>query len=276
MTKLLVSCGLVAALATLSSCLVTEYCTSTDDCTAPQICSRTTGRCEFECRVDGECPSGFVCEGHRCIQSSAPNDGGADAAPIDATADVGTGGAPSDAGQGSCPSDMVKVALSCVDRYEAARNDATDSTQGAGAIAVSKKGVLPWFSVGLAEARAACAAAGKRLCRLDEWIRACSGPTGTVYAYGNAYEPTTCNGIDAFGGSYWKAVPTGSFPACVSAEGLYDVNGNVWELADTNDGLEHFRGGAYNCSDSAALHRCDHDGTWGPSARGFRCCKDPE
>jgi formylglycine-generating enzyme required for sulfatase activity len=57
---------------------------------------------------------------------------------------------------------------------------------------------------------------------------------------------------------------------------VYDINGNVWELADTNDGLEHFRGGAYNCSDSEALHRCDHDGTWGPSARGFRCCKDPE
>ncbi|MCU0694734.1 MAG: hypothetical protein MUF54_25430 [Polyangiaceae bacterium] len=52
------------------------------------------------------------------------------------------------------------------------------------------------------------------------------------------------------------------------------MSGNVWELADTQDGVEHFRGGAYNCADSEALHRCDHDGTWGPSAKGFRCCKD--
>jgi len=49
----------------------------------------------------------------------------------------------------------------------------------------------------------------------------------------------------------------------------------VWELTDSTDGLEHFRGGAYNCGNSMALHRCDHDGTWGPSARGFRCCAAP-
>jgi formylglycine-generating enzyme required for sulfatase activity len=69
-------------------------------------------------------------------------------------------------------------------------------------------------------------------------------------------------------------MPTASFPGCVDAYGALDVNGNVWELVDTTDGLAHYRGGAYNCSDSEALHRCDHDGTWNPSARGFRCCQD--
>jgi hypothetical protein len=53
------------------------------------------------------------------------------------------------------------------------------------------------------------------------------------------------------------------------------MNGNVWEVVHSTDGQDHFRGGAYNCLDSEALHRCDYDATWGPSARGFRCCATP-
>jgi formylglycine-generating enzyme required for sulfatase activity len=75
-------------------------------------------------------------------------------------------------------------------------------------------------------------------------------------------------------GAAFRVMPTGSFPDCVNAYGVYDINGNVWEIVDTDDGLEHFRGGAYNCGDSEMLHKCDYDATWGPSAKGFRCCKD--
>jgi formylglycine-generating enzyme required for sulfatase activity len=205
---------------------------------------------------------------------------------------------------GDCPSDMVKVTGFCMDRYEASRSDATDSWQGSSEVASSTAGVMPWFPVTLLQARSACQAAGKRLCQLQEWVQGCTGSANTVYSYGNIYHPTTCNGIDAFCycdspacsglsqcpyphcfsqsssegpgpcGAQFRAVPTGSFPACVSEYGAYDVNGNVWELADSTDGLEHFRGGAFNCGNSEALHRCDHDGSWGPSARGFRCCSD--
>jgi len=192
-----------------------------------------------------------------------------------------------------------------MDIYEASHADATSFSTGSLPLASSSAGVLPWFPVTLPQARSACESAGKRLCRLDEWIEGCSGPSDTTYSYGDIYDPTVCNGIDTFCdcagtacgqllncpyphcyhlasveggpcGASFHAVPTGSFSGCVSPYGAYDVNGNVWELADTQDGLEHFRGGAYNCLDSQALHRCDHDGTWGPSARGFRCCKDPE
>lgn len=203
-----------------------------------------------------------------------------------------------------CPPEMVRVDSFCMDRYEASHADATAVSIGTSPVAASLPGVLPWFSVTLPEARAACVAAGKRLCRLDEWVQGCSGSAGTVYAYGNTYDPVICNGIDTFCqcdsqacsslaqcpyphcfnspsvqgpgpcGASFHVLPTGSFASCVSEYGAYDVNGNVWELADSDDGLEHFRGGAYNCADSEALHRCDHDGTWGPSARGFRCCKD--
>lgn len=228
-------------------------------------------------------------------QDSGPDGSGPD---VDPDADDG------------CPDDMVRVQASsvdfCMDVYEASRADATAYSQGILPYATSREGVLPWFPVDLATARDGCAAAGKRLCGLDEWVEGCSGPAGLVYGYGNTYDPVICNGIDTFCdcggaacgglstcpyphcynqsspegggpcGAAFHVEPTGAFPDCISPYGVFDINGNVWELADTDDGLEHFRGGAFNCGDSVALHRCDHDGTWNPSAKGFRCCKDPE
>jgi hypothetical protein len=199
-----------------------------------------------------------------------------------------------------CPTEMVLVDSSfCMDLYEASRPDATRTSEGRStARAVSKKGVLPWQGVNLSTARAACKAAGKYLCRLQQWIKACQGPARTVYGYGNTYKPARCNGIDKYCdcsatgpcakvtpcpytacyftcGANFRVDPTGISSGCKSSWGIYDINGNVWELTDTSDGLQHFRGGAFNCGDSRSLHRCDHDGTWGPSAQGFRCCKKP-
>ena len=199
-----------------------------------------------------------------------------------------------------CPVGMVLVGGAlCMDLYEASRPDATKTSEGKSATkAENVKGVLPWQGLNLSTARAACKAAGKRLCKLAEWIVACQGPAKTVYGYGNKYHPTTCNGIDKYCycssgtcatvtpcpyahciDTCWadfKVDPTGASPDCKSVYGIFDINGNVWELADSTDGKEHFRGGAYNCSNSESLHRCDHDGTWGPTARGFRCCANPK
>jgi len=207
----------------------------------------------------------------------------------------------------TCPDDMVLVTnTTCMDKYEASRLDATTISSGMDdSIAKSVAGVLPWnrspngAPLEIATARAACAAADKRLCQPDEWQFACEGPSQLIYSYGDTYNPTTCNGIDTFChcddeecaslevcpfagcrntcGASFHSVPTGSFPNCQSpvAE-LFDITGNVWELVDTTDGSLHYRGGAYNCNDSAALHQCAYDATWGPSAQGFRCCKTPE
>ncbi len=201
-----------------------------------------------------------------------------------------------------CPPEMVRVNDFCMDVYEASHEDATGVLMGASPVAASQPGVLPWYSLdanpttALDTAQAACEAAGKRLCELDEWVVSCTGPDELAYGYGDVYIADICNGIDTFCycdaaacseiescpfphcrstcGAYFHAEPTGAFPDCVNSYGVMDINGNVWELANSTDGLAHYRGGAYNCSDSEALHRCDHDGTWGPSARGFRCCKD--
>jgi formylglycine-generating enzyme required for sulfatase activity len=239
-----------------------------------------------------------------------PTDAAEDASDAGAAEDGGTtedGGTPADAAPPdaalACPSDMVLISDFCMDIYEASHADATAITQGSSAVAASQPGVMPWYSLSatpaeaLATARSACAEAGKRLCTLDEWIESCAGPEGRVYGYGDEYLVEICNGIDTFClcdselcssadpcpyphcwgecGATFHAVPTGSFTDCQNAFSVLDINGNVWELTDTTDGLAHYRGGAYNCSDSEALHRCDHDGSWNPSARGFRCCRDP-
>ena len=76
-------------------------------------------------------------------------------------------------------------------------------------------------------------------------------------------------------GADFHVDPTGSRPTCHSTwttDRVHDINGNVWELTDSTDGLEHFRGGAYNCSNSELFHRCDYIPGWKPAALGFRCC----
>jgi hypothetical protein len=201
---------------------------------------------------------------------------------------------------------MVLVSGSfCMDLYEASRPDATSTSEGTKVGAARNvKGVLPWQMNWLAkpgdnlkEARKACTDAGKYLCKLSQWITACEGPKKLTYCYGNTYQADTCNGIDkhCYCNSTacksirpcpftrceltcladFKVDPTGSSPGCKNHWGVLDITGNVWELADSTDGKEHLRGGAYNCGDSVSLHRCDHDGTWGPTARGFRCCASP-
>jgi hypothetical protein len=306
-------CGLAlwALAAAVAAGCVDERCFADRDCIAPRICDRDEGapdfgRCVLQCSAASDCQPAYECLGHRCLPAMPPDAAAGDApapdappddaAPGDAGADAPAG---DDGGPGACPADMAPGGEGfCIDVYEASRPDATATTQGSAADrATSRPGVLPWQPVTLGTARAACAAAGKRLCRPEEWVAACAGPSGTAYSYGPTYSPTTCNGIDTFCscgagsacagaspcpfphcygtcGASFHVAPTGSFPGCVSAGGLFDVTGNVWELVDSSDGLEHFRGGAYNCSDSEALHRCDYDATWGPSARGFRCCAD--
>jgi hypothetical protein len=243
-------------------CVVARYCFDDKDCEKDQRCNEQ-GRCESTATK---------------TDSFVPPDG---RVPI------------------RCPLPcMVNVDdLFCIDIYEASRPDATETAEGTSSTrAVCKEGVLPWQGVDLATARAACEAAGKYLCKLDDWVIACQGPQRTVYPYGDEYDPVICNGIDSYCtcdtgpcssaspcpyphcfqvcGASFRVDPTGARPGCTNSWGTFDISGNVWELTDTNDGLLHFRGGAYNCSNSAALHRCDHDGTWGPSARGFRCCAD--
>ena len=169
-------------------------------------------------------------------------------------------------------------------------------------VAASEEDVVPQGYISGEVAEVACEAAGKRLCTLDEWMRACGGPDGTTWPYGDTYDADACNDqyegghpvVDYFGTSdgVWDMEHmndpginqqpntvdrTGSNPGCVSAEGIYDLHGNLHEWIDDPDGT--FKGGFYadaelngpGCTYTTTAHTFGyHD-----YSTGFRCCADP-
>jgi hypothetical protein len=213
-------------------------------------------------------------------------------------------------GAGGCPDGMLRVSTFCIDRYEAAlvlvNDDGTTMpwspyfNPGTHRVrAVSVAGVVPQGYVSGEDARAACAEAGKRLCTDAEWLRACQGPAGTTYPYGDTRMTGVCNdhramhpAVELYGTSdpsvfskidnpcidqlHDSAARTGAFAGCVTVEGASDMMGNLHEW--TADPAGTFRGGFYvdtvlngpGCLYATTAHDTHH---WDYST-GFRCCAD--
>ncbi len=199
----------------------------------------------------------------------------------------------------ACPSGMAHIDHFCIDRWEAHLEGRSPYEVPESGVAATAGGVVPQGYISGDVAATACAAAGKRLCSSQEWLRACGGATGTTYPYGDVYDSTACNEgrtghpmEELFGDAVnWmpeqmndprlNQLPnsldrTGANPACVSAEGVYDLHGNLHEWVADADGV--FRGGFYvdavingvGCSYRTTAHsRSYHD-----YSTGFRCCAD--
>ncbi len=166
-------------------------------------------------------------------------------------------------------------------QHEASHPEATsgDGGPGTAARACSRAAVIPWSFLTYAQAARACARAGMRLCRPDEWLEACEGSLSYTYPYGDTYEPLWCNGYD---NGVVAPEPTGTQTSCDSGYGAEDLSGNLreWtadEVDTTSDGrrILRLRGGSY--LDYEAGLTCD----FGSSAYvedsladhvGFRCC----
>lgn len=137
-----------------------------------------------------------------------------------------------------CPADMAQVGQVCVDRYEA--------SVGADGAARSVAGVLPTTALTWPQAVTACEKAGKHLCTDSEWLSNCHGAS---WPWGN--EPPTpgrCALPAADGHGATALMPTGSYPACASPEGVYDLAGNAWEWMTPDPGSRAItakRGGAW-------------------------------
>jgi sulfatase modifying factor 1 len=219
-----------------------------------------------------------------------------------------------DSEPGPCPADMVLIDDGpCMDAYEGALElwsggawvarspyEALDS--GERVRAVSRAGLVPQGYISGDEAEAACLEAGKRLCSSEEWLRACRGPQGFSYPYGDSHIDGACN--DAYAGSHpvvdyfgtsdgvWDAehmndpginqmagtvAVGGAYLRCESAWGAFDMHGNLHEWVADSEGT--FRGGFYaDASINGAgcgYVTTAHDRGWHDYSTGFRCCGDP-
>ena len=103
----------------------------------------------------------------------------------------------------------------------------------------------PVVYVGLEDARAYAAWAGKQLPTEDQWQYAAQGPSALKYPWGNEMEAGRCNLGDSGTTTSVTAFPDGRSPF-----GCYDMCGNTWEWTESErtDGRTRFcliRGGSY-------------------------------
>ncbi|MBU1627996.1 SUMF1/EgtB/PvdO family nonheme iron enzyme, partial [bacterium] len=149
----------------------------------------------------------------------------------------------------------------------------------------SRKGYKPWAFINHFQAGAACIRANKRLCTRGEWGDACDGvigPGGWRYPYGDDFDwsAKTCNRRD---NDNLHFSPTGSYEACVSRFGAYDMNGNYWEWDADEVGsypVHSFgRRGADFSHNNINTDKCYNiyltikDGRYEYDDTSFRCCK---
>jgi sulfatase modifying factor 1 len=185
-----------------------------------------------------------------------------------------------------CAADMVPIGGYCIDRYEAP----------------DTRGEIPFALVTAYDGEAWCTERGKRLCTQEEWVRACQGPHGRRYPYGNEYRDGVCNDDKGWIGVHWKALAkwpgdpaldeatrlfqadmSGARAECVSEEGVADLTGNVaeWVRRSTpsgRPGYDHVLKGCYwaGCykdpHPSCEFTNAAHPGTFRTYEAGFRCC----
>jgi hypothetical protein len=195
----------------------------------------------------------------------------------------------------------------CIDRWEGSLVEATPSgdrefspyanAEGHSVRAVSRPGVVPQAYISRNEALAACEASHKRLCREDEWVRACEGVRGTTFPYGSEREAGYCNdhGKPPLAALYpdnphtWAPMndprlnqqadtvaKTGSYSRCESGYGVFDMVGNVHEWIADPGGT--FLGGYYLDTtingDGCHYKTVAHDAAYHDYSTGFRCCAD--
>jgi|JI10StandDraft_1071094.scaffolds.fasta_scaffold153873_2 serine/threonine protein kinase len=150
----------------------------------------------------------------------------------------------------------------------------------------NQRDVLPLRNVSWNEASDLCAKNRKRLCSESEWERSCkgawSGMVNQQFSYGNTWKDNACN-VKNFNSlvedRVGEVAQAGDYPDCSSAEGVYDLNGNLqeWTASTGKDSSKQvIKGGSFltpqfqsRCSfyrEETPLHKQDDI--------GFRCCKD--
>jgi protein-disulfide isomerase/peroxiredoxin/uncharacterized membrane protein len=176
--------------------------------------------------------------------------------------------------------------------------DSFEASVTSGGEALSRHGALP-ASASWYEAKAACEAAGKRMCSTYEWVSACQGAAavdddgtgsfaddyieGNQFPYADYYQPRWCRDTetdkrDPEGKVIEEGRPgeAGANPRCVTEAGVFDLGGNLMEWAGLTEDEAVLLGGDFRSKDKTGCFR--PNATWGPGHKnirmGFRCCSD--
>jgi formylglycine-generating enzyme required for sulfatase activity len=141
-------------------------------------------------------------------------------------------------------------------------------------------GTAPATFVSWQKAHNYCESKGKRLPTEAEWERACRGPSGSRFGYGESFDSRFSDArTDTNAGSY----PTSGLPA--SGYGLYGMTGGVWEWCgqDNPSGNERsLKGGAWRMlnpeqrADCASRLIMSVDTNAAKKPFGFRCAADSD
>ena len=214
--------------------------------------------------------------------------------------------------RGRCPEGMADIdGRFCIDRYEAALMDVLASGEERAhspfepvaarsrVRAVSARSVFPQGYISAVEAQRACNEAGKRLCRVAEWGKACRGPEPKSFGYADRREPGRCNDngknpvLSLYGRGHWNwstmnqpilnqqdgtLAKTGEHAGCTNGYEVYDMVGNLHEWVADPSGT--FYGGYYqDVSSKGHGEGCGylttaHEARYHDYSTGFRCCAD--
>ena len=139
---------------------------------------------------------------------------------------------------------------------------------------------LPITKVTFAGAEKACKEKQKRLCSEEEWEKACKGPSGLRYPYGNQWDPSLCATEDDEGNDR-EIAKSGTFEKCRSGFTVLDMSGNVAEWTATKwEGGDGYvvKGGSADRPgyDARCAARKKRPGAQGADFLGYRCCADPK
>ena len=154
----------------------------------------------------------------------------------------------------------VDVASFCIDYYEYPNG----------------RGKKPMASLSWQEAKARCEKRGKRLCSEDEWEKACKGPEGLKYPYGNQIKNDACN-LDSSKPEGNLLSESGTFRGCRSGYNVFDLSGNVAEWTASKQAASGYvvKGGSVvgnqDSSRCAAREIINEESS---DYIGFRCCLD--